>query len=95
MEKLQSKYKRYIWVCENIKDKGACCGAVGEKLRPFLKEKVKDLGLGDQIRVSRSGCQGACVEGPNLLIEPEQIWFKGIKEEDFEGLVGEITKGFV
>ena len=45
------------------------------------------MGLSDRIRVSRAGCLDACEEGPNILLMPDQIWFKKVKPEDLEEIL--------
>ena len=89
MKQVTPNYKKYIFVCTNIRDEGeACCGTRGgEKLRDALKEKVAALGLGNQIRVSKTGCQGPCEVGPNIPIFPENIWYKGVEEKDLEEIL--------
>ena len=81
-------FKKYIFVCENERTEGDCCGAAGQTIREKLKQLVKDRGLAKKIRVSRAGCLDVCSEGPNILLMPENIWFKGVTEKD----LGEILK---
>ncbi len=81
-------FAKYIFVCENKKDVGECCGAKGsEALREALKIRVKQMGLSERIRVSRAGCLDACEEGPNVLLMPDNIWFKRVKGEDIEEII--------
>jgi len=82
-------FAKYIFVCENKKDsEESCCGTKGsEALRETLKKRVKQMGLSDRIRVSRAGCLDACEEGPNILLMPDQIWFKKVKPEDLEEIL--------
>jgi len=91
MEKTEPNYKKFIFVCTNVREPGqSCCGARGgDLLRDTLKAKVKSLGLGTTIRVSRTGCQGPCEEGPNVLVFPEYIWYKGVQESDLEAILKE------
>ncbi len=86
MQLTQPNYKKYIFVCTNFREEGqSCCGERGgDVLRDTLKAKVKALGMGDTIRVSKTGCQGPCEEGPNVLVFPENVWYKGVEEKDLE-----------
>lgn len=89
MKKTDPQYKKYIFVCTNVREPGqACCGErQGEHLRDTLKAKVKSLGLSDTIRVSKTGCQGPCEKGPNILIFPENVWYSGVSETDLQSIV--------
>ncbi len=59
----------------------------GTKIRELLKEKVKQKGLSKQIRVSRSGCLDVCSEGPNVLVMPDNVWFKKVRIEDADAII--------
>ena len=64
-------------------------------MRETLKQAVKDKGLAKQIRVSRSGCLDVCSEGPNVLLMPDNIWFKRVNEKDIEEIVNRAAEGLV
>ena len=87
MEISKPKFEKYIFVCENERSQGACCGAGGQKLREILKQKIKDLGLASRVRVSRSGCLDVCEEGLNVLIMPDNIWFKNVQANDVDRIL--------
>jgi len=94
MQSSKPHFLKYIFVCENKREEGACCGPRGgERLREFLKKAVKERGLADKVRVSRSGCLDVCSEGPNVLLMPDNIWFKRVREVDVEEIIGIVEKG--
>jgi (2Fe-2S) ferredoxin len=66
---------------------------LGQKIRERLKQVVKDKGLTDRIRVSRAGCLDVCSEGPNVLLMPDNRWFKGVAESDVDTILMETMKG--
>ena len=80
-------FEKYIFVCENEKAAGDCCSLAGQKIREALKQRVKDKGLSKKIRVSRSGCLDVCCEGPNVLLMPDNVWFKQVGEKDIEEII--------
>ena len=82
MEISKPQFRKYIFVCENKRSEGACCAPNGEKIRELLKSAVKQKGLASEIRVSRAGCLDVCQEGPNVLLMPDNVWFKRVKESD-------------
>src|ERR1700731_1106874 len=60
------------------------CGAGGsEKLRAYMREKAKALGI-ENIRVNASGCLDRCELGPNMVIYPEGVWYHYDNTEDVD-----------
>ena len=87
METSVPLFQKYIFVCENQKPEGDCCSEAGLKIRELLKEKIKQRGLSQKIRVSRSGCLDVCSEGANVLLMPDNVWFKRVAEKDVEEIL--------
>ena len=87
MERSKPAFEKYLLVCENSREEGDCCGPAAEKIREKLKAAVKDKGLSKTIRVSRTGCLDVCSEGPNVLLMPDNVWFKKVKESDIEEIL--------
>ena len=67
--------------------------SLGAHIREQLKSAVKERGLAGQIRVSRSGCLDVCSEGPNVLLMPDDIWFKRVAASDVEAIVAKAAAG--
>lgn len=93
MELSTPRFAKYIFVCENIREEGDCCGPESQRIRELLKEAVKTKGLATRIRVSRSGCLDVCSEGPNVLLMPDNIWFKCVEEKDVTEILRRATEG--
>ncbi len=87
MEKSEPAFQKYIFVCENQREEGKCCAPEGMAIRQRLKELVAQKGLKGRIRVSRTGCQDACAQGPNVLVMPDHVWFKGVRAQDAEKIL--------
>ncbi len=78
---------RLILVCTNQKDVNdpKLCGNNGSlEIHAELKEYVRSKGLNKKIRIVKSGCLDYCGLGPIICIEPEHVWFKGVKKEDLK-----------
>ncbi len=92
MEQSPASFSKYIFVCENQRPEGACCGVKGTEIREALKARVKQMGLDGKIRVSRSGCVDVCSLGPNVLLMPENIWFKKVSIADVDAILEKAVK---
>ena len=92
MELSKPAFKKYIFVCENERESGDCCSLQGGKIREILKRSVKEMGLSGEIRVSRAGCLDVCSEGPNVLLMPDDIWFKHVSEKDIPEILKKVAE---
>lgn len=88
-------FKKIVFVCINRRPEGeACCAARdAERLAEALKAKVKSLGMSGKIRVSKSGCQDVCAQGPNVMLFPEQRWYAGVTLSDVDHIVQDALEG--
>jgi (2Fe-2S) ferredoxin len=93
MQASAPRFKKHIFICENERSEGKCCAPDGSHLREILKTKLKEIGLSSQIRVSRSGCLDVCADGPNILLMPDNIWFKKVAESDLSEIIAAASKG--
>ena len=93
MESSEPQFKKYLFVCENKRESGDCCATAGEQLRHMLRGKVKERGLTERIRVSRTGCLDVCSQGPNVLLMPDNVWFKKVRETDIEAILEKAAGG--
>ncbi len=91
MKTTKPHFEKYIFVCENERADGVCCAPAGVAIREKLKERVKEMGLADRVRVSRSGCLDVCAEGPNVLLMPDNIWFKHVVASDVEEILSHVA----
>lgn len=80
-----------IFVCTNVREGGkiACAnpGRGGDLLCAKLKAYVGEAGLKGRVRVVRSGCLDLCAQGPNLMVWPEGVWYKGVSEADLPAIL--------
>ena len=96
MQKQPVPYKKIVFVCTNERppDGPPCCAGRGSAaLHAQLKERVKALGLGKLVRVSKSGCQNQCAHGPNIMVFPDNVWYSGVVEADLDAILGDLVQG--
>jgi (2Fe-2S) ferredoxin len=91
MESEQPQFEKYVFVCTNERAEGerVSCGKsfCGKELHAKLKEAVKQAGLVNKIRVSKSGCLDVCEEGANILIYPENLWLNHVDLRDVSAVL--------
>lgn len=93
METASPKFQKYVFICENSRLEGDCCSEKGTRLRELLKSAVKERGYAAKVRVSRSGCLDTCADGPNVLVMPDNVWFKRVAETDVDEILRTALSG--
>lgn len=83
-------FKTHIFCCTNRRPEGhkrGCCASKGaEKIRDYMKARVKELGVPDT-RVNMAGCLDRCEAGPCIVLYPEGIWYSCKTIEDAEEII--------
>ena len=81
-----SVYARHVFVCTN----GDWCPTVdGDSLgvHARLKSLVAAEGLGDTVRINRSGCFSQCGHGPMVVVYPDGVWYARVQPSDADEIV--------
>jgi (2Fe-2S) ferredoxin len=83
-------YSRHVFCCTNERSaghpRGCCKHRGGERLRNYLKERAKQLGL-EGVRVNAAGCLDRCELGPTLVIYPEGVWYTAANKADIDEIL--------
>ena len=66
-----------IFVCQGT----GCLSAGSDAVYETLKTEITRLALKD-IEVDLTGCHGFCEQGPNVVVEPEGIFYTQVQAED-------------
>jgi (2Fe-2S) ferredoxin len=93
VEAVRPPFKKYLFVCENSRPEGDCCSEAGANVREKLKSAVKAAGLASKLRVSRTGCLDSCMQGPNVLLMPDNVWFRRVGENDIPAILKTASEG--
>ncbi len=88
---MSAPFERVLFVCTS----GKTCPTQGsEAIHAALKEACFAAGLGDSVRVNKSGCFSQCGHGPMVVAFPAGRWYAGVRIEDVPELVeAEIREG--
>jgi len=83
-------FRSHVLVCA-----GTGCVSCGSfQIGAALDREILKHGLDGEVQVVRTGCQGFCAEGPVLIVQPDDVFYCGLKEKDVPTLVEEhLLKG--
>jgi (2Fe-2S) ferredoxin len=80
------KPEHQVLVCTNTRPPGNPKGSCGEKgseeLLGALKDMVRERGLRDRVIVSRTGCLKHCSRGITVAVQPDNVWYAGVRAQD-------------
>jgi (2Fe-2S) ferredoxin len=75
--------KRTIFVCHGT----GCISSGSDAVYEALREEIAGQGITD-VEVDFTGCHGFCEQGPNVVVEPEGIFYTHVQAEDAPEIVG-------
>ena len=83
-------FRSHVLVCA-----GTGCVSCGSfELGAKLEQEIARKGLAAEVQVVRTGCQGFCAAGPVLIVQPDEVFYCGLKKSDVAVLVAEhLLKG--
>lgn len=82
--------RSHILVCGGT----GCHSSGSEKLCDIFESELKNAGLGEEVKVIKTGCFGLCALGPVVVIYPEGAFYSQVKSEDVKEIVEEhLLKG--
>jgi len=94
MEQGRVPYQKILFVCVNKRQPHEICCSHrdSEAIVEELKRRVKELGLARSVRVSKSGCQDLCAQGPNVMMFPDYVWYHAVRVEDVERILQDVIR---
>lgn len=83
------KHKIDILVC----GVAGCASSGSLKVAAAVEEQIKKHGLGEKVKVIKTGCFGLCAEGPIMMVCPEHVMYTKVTEEDVAEIFDSHIKG--
>ncbi len=77
--------QKHVLVCGNVD----CAGNGSIRALSALRRGLKERGLLKQVLVTQTSCMGHCGAGPNVVVYPDGIWYRGVTEGDIAELIDE------
>jgi NADH:ubiquinone oxidoreductase subunit E len=86
-EKERIRYRAQLFVCS-----GKSCSEKSDPqaVKKFFKDKIKEAGLKDELRVCTCSCLDYCDDAPNMVLYPDGILLK--EEQDLEKVFALLKK---
>ena len=82
--------RSHVLVCGGT----GCLSSHSDKLRERLADKLKELGIADEIQIIETGCFGLCAEGPIVVVYPEGAMYSRVTPKDIDLIAEEhLLKG--
>ncbi len=83
-------YRSHVLVCGGT----GCTSSNSAAIIEALETQIAEKGLGEEIKVIRTGCFGLCALGPIMIVYPEGSFYSQVKVEDIPEIVEEhLLKG--
>ncbi len=82
-------FHKHVFVCTQGKPEGveSCPHRGSLRVLQALEREIASQELDHQVQVTACGCLGLCENGPVLIVYPEGVWYRGVKEEDVAEIV--------
>jgi NADP-reducing hydrogenase subunit HndC len=83
-------FRSHVLVCAGT----GCVSGDSFATAKALETEIKKQGLGGEVQVIRTGCQGFCAQGPIVIVQPDGIFYCGVNQKSAAFLVQEhLLKG--
>ena len=80
------RFKTHFFICNGKK-----CSAKAdtEAAKKYFKLAIAKRGLNSEVRACSCSCIDYCEEGPNIAVYPAGKIYKGVKQEEWDGILTE------
>ncbi len=82
-------FRHHVFVCTQLKPEGVTsCPSNGSwRILQALERELLSQGIDNEVQVTTCGCLGLCDDGPIVIVNPEGVWYRGLKEADMAEIV--------
>src|SRR5579862_3756460 len=82
-------FRLHVFVCTQVKPEGvtSCPSSGSWQIVQALERELLAEGLDEEAQVTTCGCLGLCDDGPIVIVYPEGVWYRGLKEADVPEIV--------
>jgi hypothetical protein len=76
-------FHQHVFVCTQGKPEGvaSCPNSGSPRVLQALERELNSRGLDQAVQVTTCGCLGLCENGPVMIVYPDGIWYRRVKEE--------------
>ena len=86
MDSVMQDYQRHVFICTSTTCAEGDPFTLRLKMHQLLREKLGE-DYEDRVRLTKTLCLGMCGLGPNMVVYPEGVWYKGVKLRDIPEIV--------
>lgn len=75
--------EKSILLCQSFRVSGepkGICHKQTDGFAQYIEEEILDRGL--DMQIITTGCLKQCEQGPIMVVQPDNWWFKGVDSED-------------
>ena len=66
---------------------GGCTSSGSLKVTAKFEEEIAKAGLAEKVTVVKTGCMGLCSQGPIVVVQPGNVFYAQINEEQVSKIV--------
>jgi len=85
---MEKKHRVQLLFCAGT----SCVSSGSLDVKAAMEEEIEKQGLGDEVEVLTTGCNGFCAVGPLVIAHPDGIFYQELKVEDVPRFVEEYLR---